>query len=164
VSYISTTDKGFLATLQEWLCGQREILLLIRYCDAAGAKDFEVFLSFDTLAERLHELPSRASVIAFRQPQLPVRGVVDDDFITGCQSSIPDGAEYLILTTRRSGDHFSPIRWSAGDSHAELREDLEDLRGSFVAVGLYPPWLEDTDDVISAYVPDEDGVVRPGGY
>jgi hypothetical protein len=51
-----------------------------------------------------------------------------------------------------------------GESHTELRDDLEDLRGSSAGVGLYPPWLEDTEDVISAYVPDEDGVVRPGGY
>jgi hypothetical protein len=54
------------------------------------------------------------------------------------------------------------FHWSAGESHAELREELEDLRGSSVAGGLYPPWLEDTEDVISAYVPD--GVGRPGGY
>jgi hypothetical protein len=46
-------------------------------------------------------------------------------------------------------------------SHTKLRDDLENLRGSSAAIGLYPPWLEDTEDVISAYVPNEDGVVRP---
>jgi hypothetical protein len=36
--------------------------------------------------------------------------------------------------------------------------------GSAVAVGEYPPWLEDNPEVISGYVPDEDGVVRTGVY
>jgi hypothetical protein len=33
-----------------------------------------------------------------------------------------------------------------------------------VAAGLYPPWLTDSDEVISAVVPDEHGVVRSGIY
>ena len=49
-------------------------------------------------------------------------------------------------------------------SHAELRDDLEESRSSQVSAGLYPAWLEDTDDVISAVVPDEHGVVRLGVY
>jgi hypothetical protein len=45
-----------------------------------------------------------------------------------------------------------------------LREELEGSRGVAVAVGLYPPWLEDTEDVISAVVPDEHGAVKSGVY
>jgi hypothetical protein len=80
VSYISTTDQGFLATLQDWLRSQGKILLLIRYHAGAGTKDFEFFSSFYALAERLRDLPPRASVIAFKQAQLPFRGIVDRRF------------------------------------------------------------------------------------
>jgi hypothetical protein len=45
-----------------------------------------------------------------------------------------------------------------------LCEALEDSRGIPVAVGLYPPWLGDTDDVVSAIVPDENGIVRISVY
>jgi hypothetical protein len=165
MSYASTTDPKFLGTLESWFHSQPDILLLIRYSQAAGSKDFEFFSSFQSLANRIRELPPLTCVIAFRQTQLPLRGIVDDDLIASCLNSIPDGSEYLMLELgRRVYGRASWFRHRAGESHAELREELEESRRVAVAVGLYPPWLEDTDDVISAVVPDEHGVVRAGIY
>jgi hypothetical protein len=30
--------------------------------------------------------------------------------------------------------------------------------------GEYPPWLDDSDGIVTVYVPDSDGIVRPGAY
>jgi hypothetical protein len=164
-SYAPTTDPKFLGMLESWLQSQPEILVLIRYSHAAGSRDFEFFSSFRALADRIRELPPLTSVIAFRQPQLPLRGVVDDEFISRCLSSIPDGFEYLVVeAVRRVYGRGSWFHHDAGVSHAQLRGDLENRRGASVAAGLYPAWLEDTDDVISAVVPHEHGVVRSGIY
>ncbi len=165
MSYTPTTDAKFLGTLELWLRTQREILVLIRYSAAGGAKDFEFFSSFQSLTDRVRCLPPLTCVIAFRQPQLLLRGIVDDEFIGRCLSSIPDGSEYLVVeATRRVYGPQSWFHYGAGVSHAELREELVESRGLPVAVGLYPPWLEDTDDVISAVVPDEHGAVKSGIY
>lgn len=165
MSYISTTDAGFLATLNRWLAERGEILVLIRYSHAAGSKDIEFFRSSEALAAALRKLPPRACVTAFRQPQLPIRGVVDDRFIAACLGGIPDGAEYLVVeTVRRTYGALSWFHSTSGESHVELLEDLESLRGSTAAAGLYPAWLLDHDDVISAVVPGEDGIVRVGAY
>ena len=111
------------------------------------------------------QLAPRTTVIAFRQPRLSLRGVVDDEFISRCLSGIPDGSEYLVVeTVRRTYGRMSYFHHDEGDSHAQLLEDLEGCRGAPVAAGLYPDWLTDTDNVIFAVVPDEDGVVRPGIY
>jgi len=164
-SYTPTTAPEFLGTLESWLSSQHEILVLFRYSHAAGSRDFEFFSSFQSLSDRIRELPPLTSVIAFRQPQLPLRGVVDDAFISLCLSSIPDGSEYLVAeTVRRVYGRRSWFHHDAGVSHAELRCDLEESRGTPVAAGLHPAWLEDTEDVISAFVPDEHGVVRSGIY
>jgi hypothetical protein len=165
MSYIASGDQRFLATLEDWLRSQPEILVLIRYSHAAGSKDFEFFTSFDTLLNRIRQLPSLTSIVAFRQRQLPLRGIVDDSFITSCMTHVPNGSEYLVVeATRRTYGRESWFHWEAGDSHDELRLELEGLRGCLVAAGLYPPWLQDTDDVISAVVPDEQGVARAGIY
>jgi len=165
MSYASLTDERFLATLDEWLRSQREILLLIRYSYAAGSKDFEFFSSFETLTKRLHSLAPRTCVTAFRETQLPFRGVVDENFITACLSGISDGLEFLVAeTVPRKAGRALWFHHGAGESHAELREELEGLQGHTVAVGLYPAWLEDTDDVISAIMPDEGGAVTIGVY
>jgi len=162
---IPTTDASFLHTLESWLRSQGEILVLIRYAYAAGSTDFELFTSFESLAERIRALPSRTCVIAFRQPQLPIRGVVDESFIARCLSSIPDGSEYLLVEmVRRVYGRMSWFHHNEGTSHGELRGELEESRGVQVAVGLAPPSWKDSDDVISAYVPDEDGIARPGAY
>ena len=162
---ISAADPRFLGTLESWLHVQPEILVLIRYSRAAGSKDFELFSSFEALSERLRQLPPSTSIIAFRQPQLPLRGTVDEGFIAECLSCIPDSSEFLVLeTVRRAYGKESRFHWEAGESHADLREALEESRGVPVAVGPYPPWLVDTDDVISAIVPDEQGMVRAGSY
>lgn len=165
MSYAPTTDPKFLGTLEQWFRSQPEILALIRYSHAAGSKDFEFFSSFQSLTDRIRALPPLTCVIAFRQPQLSLRGIVDDEFIVTCLSTIPDGSEYLVVEgVKRVYGQQSWFHHGAGESHAELREDLEQSRGVPVAAGLYPPWLEDTDDVVSAVVPDEHGVVRVGAY
>jgi hypothetical protein len=165
MSYAPTTDPEFLATLELWLCSQPEILALIRYSASAGSKSFEFFSSAQSLTDRIRALPPLTCVIAFRKPQLSLRGIVDDEFIARCLSTIPDGSEYLTVeTVKRVYGKQSWFHHGSGESHAELREELEESRGVPVAAGLYPPWLQDADDVISAVVPDEHGVVKSGIY
>jgi hypothetical protein len=164
MSYTSATDQEFLGTLESWLRSLPEILVLIRY-PASGSRDFEFFSSFEALSNRIRQLPPKTSIIAFRRQQLPLRGVVNDRFIASCLGCIPDRAEFLVLeTARRAYGRKSWFHSEGGETHAELREALEESRGVPVAVGPYPPWLEDTDDVVSAIVPDENGIVRVGIY
>jgi hypothetical protein len=165
VSYAPISDSEFLRTVESWFHSQPELLALIRYSQAGGNREFRLFTSFEDFSGTLRQLPHLACVTIFRQPQIPIRGVVDDAFITRCLRSIPDGAEYLVTeTTRRVYGRMSWFHHGSGESHAELRDDLEECRGTPVAAGLYPPWLHDTDGVISAVVPDEHGIARSGVY
>ncbi len=165
MNYRSSTDQAFLANLESWLRECPEILVLIRYSHATGSKDFELFTSLEPLAARLRELPPQTCVIAFKQPQLPLRGVVDEAFIKKILSAVPDGSEFLVLeTSRKAYGRTSWFHHAVGESHTELREELIGLKGSPVAVGLYPPWLNDSEEVISAVVPDEHGDVKSGTY
>ena len=144
---------------------QSEILMLIRYSHAAGGKTFEFFTSFDRLRERLGELKPETSVTAFRKRQLPLRGIVDDDFIGKVLNSTRDGSEFLVIETApRTAGRESWFHHEAGESLDELRKALEGLRGNPVAVGEYPRWLQESLDVISAYVPNQDGTIRAGVY
>src|SRR5436190_2260537 len=101
ISYSSAIGPDFLSTLESWLRARSEILVLIRRSHAAGSKDFEFFTTFQSLSDRIRELPPLTSIIAFRQPQLPIRGVVDEEFISRCVSNVPHGSEYLVVETVR---------------------------------------------------------------
>jgi hypothetical protein len=161
----STTDKKVLKSLEDWLRDQSEIMILIRNSRAAGGRSFEFFTSFAALRERLAQLKAETSVTAFREPQLPLRGRVDDEFIGKCLSFIPAGSEFLVLET---DPRMATRQWlfhhEAGESPDELQQVLEGLRGRLVAVGEYPQGLKDDPDVISAYVPNQDGTVKASVY
>jgi hypothetical protein len=157
----STSDLRFLKPLESWFSSNSEILVLIWYSHAAGSKSFELFRSFSTLRERLCQLPPSTNVIAFKHLQLPLRSMVDDNFIAQCLSFISDGTEFLLLETNAEAQWSNHV---AGESHSELRGALESLQGCHVFVGEYPPVWDESPAVISGYVPDEHGVVTIGAY
>ena len=66
----------------------------------------------------------------------------------------------MVETAPRTAGNHSWFHHQAGESHEELHEVLEGLRGEGVAVGEYPPWLEDSPNVISACVAKKDSSVR----
>ena len=96
------------------------------------------FFSFAALRERLARLKAETSVTAFRKPQLPLRGRVDDEFIGKCLSLIPAGSEFLVLETDpRMATQQWLLHHEAGESSDELQQVLGGLRGRLVAVGEY---------------------------
>lgn len=68
----------------------------------------------------------------------------------------------MLLAAREP--YFNTSQHFAGETHQELCEHLADEAGEAVAVGLYPDWSDDSDDVISAIVPNADGTVTVGIY
>ncbi len=130
-----------------------------------GAMLYKFFFSIEELTKTVRELSPKTLISIFKLPQPPLCGVVDDAFIARCMSIIPDRIEYLILALEPTVyGQVSMIHDRVSDTHADLHEHLEDFRGDRVAAGIYPPWWSDAGDVVSAIVPDEDGVVRPGAY
>jgi hypothetical protein len=163
--FIATTSREFLSTVKSWFGTRDEILLLIRYAYAAGNRDIEIISTAQDFAKRLAQLAPRTSITAFRDHTLPLRGVVDDAYIADCLATIPDGVEYVIVETKpRVDGACSWFHQETGTSHKELRESLEEERGEVVMAGEFPPWLDDSDGIVTAYVPDSDGIVRPGAY
>jgi hypothetical protein len=157
--HIPTTNPELLAKLERWFHEQPEILVRTRV-PCSGNEEFEFFSSFRALANRMRESLPGTWFTIFEQPQLPLRGVVDDDFIARCLKSIPNGAEYLIVeTVRRVAGKRSWFHDASGDTYATLPDDLDGSRGVSVAVGLYPPCLEERDDVIHVFAPNTDGIV-----
>jgi hypothetical protein len=158
----STNDVEFNKMAQNWLREQEEVLALFQYSRMAGAKDWFILKSYEELCARVEVSPPNTRVTVFRRPQLQLRGTVDDTLVEQAMAVIPDGAEYLWVSI---GAHTG--WWSehgAGESHHELREHLLEQRGAFIAVGLYPPWLGEDEDVITGYRPDPLGNVNPGSY
>ena len=165
MGYSSTKDASFRLTLERWLETSGEISVLIRYPKSAGAKSFEFFHSKEAFGSVWRNYHNAACVTVFRESQLSLRGYVNEEFIDTSLAHIPDGVEYLIAGLERvSYGKASWFVFLSGENHVELSQDLRESLSEKVAVGVYPPWLHDNDDVTSAIVPEDDGSVVFAAY
>ena len=154
----STTDPAFLAQAQQWIASQSELLVLSRYSRAAGSRQYLLFRSADAFQRALQTLPPSTSVILLPDAEFPLRGIADKTLLERALALLPEDSEFLILRLETDG-----VAWD-GVGHGELAEQVAELDGEQLAVGLYPPWYLDTADIVEAIVPDADGVVRRGIY
>lgn len=159
---LSISDDIFRNTILEWfaLCG--ELLALIRYSRAGGSKDFVLIDDLESFDVMLSRLPTETNVIVFRQPQLYLRGIVDESFIEKALGEIRDDLEYLAL--RIDNEEHPWSFWTAGEGRNALEATLQDWRGHRIAIGPYPTWLEGNRDVLSGIVPSADGMLQRGVY
>lgn len=163
-------DQIFLAKVEQLIETEGEVLVLFRYARAAGSKDFMFFKHLDVLQAKLGALPANTNVIVYGDRQLPLRGHVDSTFIQRAIEMIPEDSEFLIVCLERTVHDYRPHQYwescddAAGETHVELVAELEGLRGRSVAVGAWPPWPGDSQNVFEGYVPGDGGVISPGPY
>ena len=161
----STTDLAFEHEAQAVLSELGEIACIIRFSHSAGNRSFEFFRDLGSFRRRLRVFPSSTSVIVFRDRQLPLRGVVDDEFVATAKNTVR-GKHWTI--TRTSLITMGSQSWYHHIDGDTIQELEEELRGSFcwghpVAVGEEPDWLS-RERTIEAIVPNSDGAVRRGIY
>lgn len=166
MAYLSVFRTDFGATVNRWISERGEVLAMIRYSHCGGSKSFEFFDDAERFRSRMEELEPRTCVIVFGERQLSLRGRIDDEFIRQALDHVVDGTDFLIagLELYTYGDLFSYYPYRDGVSHDELKEGLVDYYGEEVAVGPYPPWLHDTDEVIEGVIPNADGYISEGAY
>ena len=166
----SAKAQSFIAKVEKVIGAEGEVLVLFKYRGGAGNWHFMFIDDIRLFISELEKLPAHTSVTVYGGGQLPIRGQVDDAFVSRAIASIPENSEYLILCLERTVHDYRPhyywevFDYSAGESHAELIEDLDSYRGRSVAVGLWPPRPEESDESFEAFIPDEQGVIIPGPY
>lgn len=167
----STTELSFEHDVAAVLSEIGEIFCVILFSYAAGLRSFEFFRDLESFRHRLRELPSRTSVVVFRDPQLPLRGIVDDEFVVEAKRWFMENhwirkkhwmvaCMSMVTMGRASWFHHTD-----GSSLDELEEELRDgfCWGQPVAVGEEPNWF-DLKRTFDAIVPEPDGRVIIGAY
>lgn len=162
----SVEDPEFRRAVVNALARNGEVLALFRFHAAAGSRSLELFVSLDDLDSRVSELPPKTSVIVFVKPQIPLRGTVDEQFVSTALRSLADGTGWLLVCLEKTfAGGQSWFHDCPGRSQEELEQELrEQCWGQAVAIGREPDWSTDSDTVFSAVTPDDDGIARPGTY
>jgi len=139
-------DPGVQATLQTWLNETSELFVELYYPRSGGSGWFYLLRSPADIKHLIEQARDGALFFLLKQKQFPLRGIVDDAFISQALATIADGEDYLITDLAIYPEHVS--FFGDGQTHKQLLADLHDLRGLLVGVGREPDtnptyWKED---------------------
>jgi hypothetical protein len=146
-------SSSFLNQVAATIAETGEVFVILRYVAAGGAKDYAFCRRYAEFQSLVEATAIGTDIEVFMKPQLPLRGVVTDTFISEVLTCIPEGAEYMLVSLEcRSGSSLS-VFGSMGDAHEELTTDLRVMMGTAtaVAVGSGPHFnAPDSNELISA--------------
>ncbi len=144
----SIHDPAAGALVEEWLAKSSELLAEYYIPHSGGGGNYYLLSSmaqFQALADKMW---AGEVLFILRAPQFPLGGVVDEDFIRKAESEMIDGGYYLVVEPFDSSGLLALL--GSGDTRAELKADLEGLKGKFVRLGPEPRlpekyWQKDED-------------------
>lgn len=138
----------FLETANNWIACGGEVLVVLRYLRAAGAKDYALVTSFTDFVNIIDSCPIGTDIVVFRERKLPLRGVVSPEFIQDAQKVISQDGKYLYVGVipEKEGCHI--LVGGVGQGHSELVKDLNDELGNRVAIGHCPSFSQPDDELM----------------
>ncbi len=163
--YPSIHSSSFQESCKKWIEEQGEILALFRFSHSAGDRDYEFFSDFSLLIKRIENSPPRTCVTVWGEPVLPMRGIVNDAFISNALISIPEDTAWLIVSLALTV--MSKMSWHEhmeGEKLDHIKSEFPDFMNQRVAFGVHPKWSEHGGKEVSALVPEADGLLIVGIY
>jgi hypothetical protein len=156
---LSASDREFLDAVKN-IFAAAEVLVVVRYVYGAGRRDFLILKNITEFQRLIGGLRTRDSVVVMKSFQKIKEGKVDEAFIEAAAAIYPTGANWILIG--KDNFEYTP-GFAYASSDEELRENLQDRLGNHVFIVDEPNYISD-DQSVAAYIPDEDGVVRPGAY
>jgi hypothetical protein len=143
------TEHIVTDTLNDWFKASGELFVELYKPHSGGSGFFYVLNTCAQYEDLMANARTGSISFILRDRQLPIRGIVDDSFIENALNQIPDGEYYTVIEPCVYPNSF--VYLGDGNTHAELKSDLEKLRGAeaWAGVDLNMPdeyWKENVAD------------------
>ncbi len=143
---ISATEPIVKQILTAWFSLSSELVVELEVPHMGGSFDFYVLNSYAQFEDLILMAYPNGIAFVLRDKHFPVRGIVDDALISLSLEKITDGEYYLIVEPPKFPQRLSFV--GDGNTHVELKNDLEQLRGQEV-------WLGREPELPSSYLKDD---------
>jgi len=156
----SALDPTFLNMVKHWIELDGEVYAIFELVRAGGVKWHYVFTSTNQFLSVLTSpaLRSPSGVIdVYRHPQFPVRGWVDNAFVSRALSEIQDGQDWFLLSFDNEIEKGQTIGAYGDRSHKALKQELQDNAGKYVMIGPDIHWPIPPDDYQGDWISAEIG-------
>jgi hypothetical protein len=134
VGPFSYTDDVVRKTLTDWFEPSGELFVELHLPHSGGSGFFYILSTFADYLDLMMKAKPGAVSFVLRDRQFPLRGVIDDVFIANTLEHVDDGEYYMIIEPLKYPLQFDVL--GDGNTHSELKNDLETLRGKEVWAGL----------------------------
>jgi hypothetical protein len=162
---VSTANPAFLNALRVALVSGGELIFLKRLDRCGGAKQVYHVTSLSQAESILNKSKPADSFTVFFPPTFPLRGKTEEAFAKSAFTyfqSLGDEKDWGAVV--RLGGGTEQVDYEYVASQEEIRIWFEEHPGIDVAIGTMNFCKANCDEVLTAYIPDPDGVVRPGAY
>lgn len=165
---VSTQNSAFLAMVYEHLTKSEVLVVLIRYANHGGSKDYLVIRTkeeFDTLTRKL---AFKTSITVFFESAFAIKGREKNELqkkvaeLFAREYDEYEGLDIICLETQKGNDGERNI-WFIQDLES-IKKWLRQHKDCQVLIGTMKFWQDNNQNFVTAYVPDADGQVRPGTY
>jgi hypothetical protein len=168
-SPIATTDSAFQDVVKSKLSQGQPIIALLRYNRHGGAHSYFILKHFDGLSKVLEKAHYKDALTLFFSQSFPIQGVVAPELkelATGfLKTALEDGEEAVFAVRLDATGILLKIDELQGFSTAEqIDEWFSRHSDARIMIGTLAFWENNSDKMITAYVPDADGQVRRGSY
>lgn len=146
-------------TIIAWFANQAELFVERYLPHSGGSGDFMIIRSITDFHHLTEQAQPDSVLFVSRQNMLPLRGIVDEGFITQAKTMLAEGPDFVVVKPAYYPDRFTPIE--SGNTHAELQNILNCFIGQVVWVGpdfKFPNFYWEADDTVDAIIirkPDE---------
>jgi len=139
-----------------------EILVKVRFPYQAGNKGFFIIKKKDDFVKFISKREAKESITIYKEFEKITASRINIEFIanTLIQLNKPKYTDWLIILPEIKIEWDN---WHYDDTREELKETLELCFGQKIQILEDPEYINE-DLTIHAYVPDEDGKIRPGAY
>lgn len=143
-------------------------ILLFRYANCGGAKDYFIARSAVEFATAMKHARPKTSVTVFFQTNFKIKGIANDQLCDETVTLLPSVRSHyegvdLIRLDGPNCDLDDRYFMCAADVN-EICQWFMENKGMPVVAGTLEFWHHNCESMVTVYVPDDDGVVRPGAY
>jgi hypothetical protein len=168
-SIISTANSTFVEMVESNLMQGKPLVALLRYSHHGGAHEYFLLRSRDDFQFVLRKSRPKDALTFFFELSFPVSGFVTselkDKALSYLDAILENGEEAVFVIRLDAKDVSMGINDMKGFSKVgQLDKWLSDNLGIPVIIGLLAFWEDNSDEKITAYVPDVDGQIRRGAY
>lgn len=165
---VSTSASALHELLSQTFKEGQFVVLLLRYAYHGGVKDYYLVRTAAEFDSAMKSTRERTSITVFFESNFKLIGTADDEL---CAKAV----ELLSSVKERYGGvdliRIDGTAFELDEPHFHFCETPEEIcewfrthHGAQILAGTMEFWRDNCPEVVTAYVPDEDGVIRPGAY